>query len=62
MVPDDPPAPAALVEVAALGPPGGDNGREIEDPDEVVALPVFSAPDSGPEVIGEDGLGEDYMG
>lgn len=47
--------------MAAFGPPGGDNGREMDDPVEApVPFPAFSEPDSGPEVSGEAGRGDAY--
>ena len=77
IVPEEPPAPAARVEVglafltdslwsaaarrriADRGPPGGEPARAIEeDPLAFCADGVESGPDSGPEVMGEDGLGE----
>jgi hypothetical protein len=77
IVPEEPPAPAARVEVgrafltdslwsaaarrrmADRGPPGGDPARAIEeDPLAFCADGVESGPDSGPEVIGEEGRAE----
>jgi len=77
IVPEEPPAPAARVEVgrafltdslwsaaarrrmADRGPPGGEPARAIdEDPLAFCADGVESGPDSGPEVIGDAGLGE----
>jgi len=77
IVPDEPPAPAARVELglwfltvslwsaaarrlmAALGPPGGERGRVIEEPVADGDLLPDSGPDSGPDVNGEEGRGED---
>ena len=44
--------------MAERGPPGGEPARAIEDPLDFCAEGVESAPDSGPEVKGEDGLAD----
>jgi len=50
---------AARRRIAALGPPGGELARATEDEvDDCLALGV-SGPDSGPDVRGEEGRGED---
>jgi len=46
--------------MAERGPPGGEPARAIDDPLVLEADGVESAPDSGPEVRGEDGLGAAY--
>jgi hypothetical protein len=44
--------------MAERGPPGGEPARAIEEePLAFCAEGVESGPDSGPEVMGEDGLG-----
>jgi hypothetical protein len=45
--------------MAERGPPGGEPARAIEDdPLDLAAEGVESGPESGPEVRGEEGLGE----
>lgn len=43
--------------MADRGPPGGEPARAIDDPLVLDAEGVESAPDSGPEVRGDEGLG-----
>jgi hypothetical protein len=48
--------------MADRGPPGGEPARAIEDePPAFCAEGVESGPDSGPDVIGDDGLGAAWV-
>lgn len=52
---------AARLRMADRGPPGGEPALAIEEPLDLTAEGVeLSGPDSGPEVIGEAGLGAAY--
>ncbi|KAK5047563.1 hypothetical protein LTR84_006660 [Exophiala bonariae] len=51
---------AARRRMADRGPPGGEPARAIDEPLVFDAEGVESAPDSGPEVKGDDGLGADW--
>ena len=46
--------------MADRGPPGGEPARAIDEPLVLDAEGVESAPDSGPEVRGDDGRGADW--
>jgi hypothetical protein len=50
---------AARRRMADRGPPGGEPARATEVPLDLAAAPAESGPDSGPEVKGEAGRGED---
>lgn len=48
--------------MADRGPPGGEPARAMEEaPLDLAAEGVESGPDSGPEVRGEEGLGDAYL-
>ena len=51
---------AARRRIAARGPPGGELARATADEEEAGLRAEESGPESGPEVMGEDGRGEAY--
>jgi hypothetical protein len=50
---------AARRRIAERGPPGGEPARAIDVPLDLAGPLELSGPDSGPDVRGEEGRGED---